>query len=81
MAIRRSAKTYIQVSDNISDEKTFGREVSSLLQIKDAYPKLVIARTRYDGYQYEGIRIIDIADWLLKRLLVKNKKQSKTANR
>ena len=64
MAIKRNEKIYIQVSDNISDEQTFTREVASLLQIKDAYPKMVIARTRHDEYQYEGIRVIDIANWL-----------------
>ncbi len=64
VAIKRNEKIYIQVCDNIADENTFKREVDSLLKIKDAYPKLLIARTRHEEYTYEGIKVVDIAEWL-----------------
>lgn len=65
VAVKRDEKLYIQVSDNISDVKTFQREVSPLLSIQDAYPKMVIARTRHEAYQYEGIKVVDISEWLI----------------
>ncbi|NCC54288.1 MAG: ATP-binding protein [Erysipelotrichia bacterium] len=64
VAIRNNEKIYIQVSDDISNKETFQREVTSLLQVKDAYPKMLIARTRHDEYQYEGIRVVNLATWL-----------------
>ena len=65
VAIKRSEKLYIQVAGSIDDPDTFKREVDPLLKIKDAYPKMILTRTRQEAYQYEGVQIVDVADWLV----------------
>jgi len=67
VALELLRRGYIQVSDNLSSKETFEREYSPLLQIKDVYPKFIIARTRVPKYDYQGIQIIDLAEWLLSK--------------
>ena len=69
VAIKRSEKLYIQVAGNIDDPDTFKREVDPLLKIRDAYPKMILTRTRQEAYQYEGVQIVDVADWLAEPLI------------
>ena len=64
VAMKRDEKAYIQVSLDVTNPKTFEREVAPFFQIKDAYPRILLARTRHSQTDYEGVRIIDIADWL-----------------
>lgn len=65
VAIKRNEKIYIQVANSIDDPDTFQREAGPLLQIRDAYPKMILTRTRQEAYQYEGVHIADVADWLI----------------
>ncbi|MCQ2798580.1 MAG: ATP-binding protein [Bacilli bacterium] len=64
VAIKNGKRMYVQVCDDISNEATFAREIRPLQSIRDSYPKIIIARTKADLYDYYGIQIIDIARWL-----------------
>ena len=67
VAMKGDEQIYIQVTDNIENEKVLNREISPLLKIRDGYKKIIIARLNHEGFIKDGIEIIDIADWLLNK--------------
>lgn len=67
VAQRQGEKLYVQVTQEIRSEKTEGREYERLLEIKDNYPKYVLRTDEFAGGNYEGIKSMHVADFLLSR--------------
>ena len=65
VAVRQDEKIYVQVTEKILSESTEKREYERLLEIKDNYPKYVLRTDEFAGGNYEGIKTMHIADFLL----------------
>ena len=65
IAKKNDVYTYIQVTASLVDENTFNREMRPLKQIEDNYEKIILTLDRYTLGNYEGIKVINIIDWLL----------------
>ena len=65
VAVRQNEKIYVQVTQEINSEKTEKREYKRMLEIHDNYPKYVLATDEFAGGNYEGIKTMHIADFLL----------------
>ena len=67
VASRQGEKLYVQVTQEIHSEKTEKREYERLLEIKDNYPKYVLRTDEFVSGNYEGIKTMHIADFLLSK--------------
>ena len=64
-AVRQNEKIYVQVTQELRSEKTEKREYERLLEIRDNYPKYVLTTDEFAGGNYEGIKTMHVADFLL----------------
>lgn len=65
VAERQNERLYVQVTQEIRSEKTAKREYERLLEIRDNYPKYILTTDAFAGGNYQGIRTMHIADFLL----------------
>lgn len=57
-------REYYQVAYTVNDEKTFNREISAFNRIRDNYAKFLLTLD-YDNMSINGIRKVNVIDWLL----------------
>lgn len=67
VATKQNEKIYVQVTQEIKSEKTQKRECEQLLEIRDNYPKYVVMADDFAGGNYEGIKTMNIVDFLLSK--------------
>ena len=65
VAENKNGLTYYQVSLTTRDEKTLERELKPLKKTGDFYPKYLLTMDRDLEADYDGIRKINVIDWLL----------------
>lgn len=67
IAVRQENKLYIQVTQQIGSSETEQREYGRLLDIRDNYPKYVLRTDAFAAGNYQGIKTMHIADFLLSK--------------
>lgn len=65
IAAKADDKIYIQVTESMLGEEVRRRELAPLQKINDNYEKIVLSREPGMDTSYEGIKSINLVDWLL----------------
>ena len=66
VAEKPNEKLYIQVTESLSQKETLERELRPLKLIKDNYEKIILSMDKSYITSYDGIKTINIIDWLIK---------------
>ena len=67
VAEKRGKFTYIQVTADMVSESTFDREMKPLYAIQDNYEKIVLTLDKLTVGNYDGIKVVNVIDWLLNK--------------
>lgn len=67
VAQKNGVLTYYQVTADMTNESTFEREMTPLKNIKDNYEKIVLTLDKFSVGNYEGIKVINLIDWLIEK--------------
>lgn len=67
VAQKNGILTYFQVTADMTNESTFEREMTPLRNIKDNYEKIVLTLDKFSVGNYEGIKVINLIDWLIEK--------------
>ena len=65
IATKYNEKMYIQVTESLQGEEVRSRELAPLEKIRDNYEKIVLSMDIYSGTTYNGIKALNIINWLL----------------
>ena len=65
IATNTDDKLYIQVTESMLSDDVRKRELAPLQKIRDNYPKLVLSLDQGLDASYEGIKSLNLINWLL----------------
>ena len=70
VAMNNEGKLYVQVAETLkgidyNDSKIFDREINPLKRVNDNYEKIILTLDKIPKSNDEGIKILNVLDWLL----------------
>ena len=67
IATKADDKLYVQVTESMTSDEVRRRELAPLQKISDNYEKIVLSMNTGMDASYEGIKSINLMDWLVER--------------